>query len=251
MPPPALLLQLLPVAAAFSSAPPHLGRPPFCPPTIVARDRPFQAPPPCTRLAALAQPRGGSVALGIFQGPPKPTPVERLQASLAAMGWLSWWGQAILSTVSGVLLLFANSVTTKPSAVTLIGRALAVGGLGCAIASALWVLGYSRLGRRLTSKSMSASEAAAAVSNSIRVGTVLNIAGMTLSILGAEAIVGTLAAKALTTSTTAAVGVVSSPVQALDVLIVQANTNTIACHFVGLLAGMRMRAASEACAAAA
>ena len=43
------------------------------------------------------------------------TPVQRLRAQLVAVGWFSWWAQVILSTVSGVLLLFANSVTDKIS----------------------------------------------------------------------------------------------------------------------------------------
>lgn len=38
-------------------------------------------------------------------------PVPALRSSLFAIGWLSWWTQAILSTVSSVLFLFANSVS--------------------------------------------------------------------------------------------------------------------------------------------
>lgn len=38
-------------------------------------------------------------------------PVLALRSSLFALGWLSWWTQAILSTVSTVTFLFANSVS--------------------------------------------------------------------------------------------------------------------------------------------
>jgi hypothetical protein len=48
-------------------------------------------------------------------------------------------------------------------------------------------------------------------------------------------------------SQSAALGVAASPVQALDMLIVQANTNIIFSHFVSLAACMRMRAAAKAC----
>ena len=61
----------------------------------------------------------------------------------------SWWAQAILSTISGVLLLFANSVTASISTFALVGRALALGGLGCAIASTLWTWGYARLAAKI------------------------------------------------------------------------------------------------------
>ena len=75
---------------------------------------------------------------------------------------------------------------------------------------------------------------------------------LSLCLLGGEAIVGTLAAKALTQSSalSAAGAVGASPVQALDVLVVQANTNTIACHFVSLVCNMRLRGNAQACAAA-
>ena len=58
------------------------------------------------------------------------------------------------------------------------------------------------------------------------------------------------AAKALTMSQSAALGVAASPVQALDMLIVQANTNIILSHFVGLLGGMRVKGAASKCQAA-
>ena len=69
--------------------------------------------------------------------------------------------------------------------------------------------------------------------------------GMGASLLGTYTIVGTLAAKALTQSATV-VGI-AAPVQALDLLIVQANTNTLAAHFVGLCASLRLLRAASAC----
>lgn len=51
-------------------------------------------------------------------------------------------------------------------------------------------------------------------------------------------------------SQSAALGVAASPVQALDMLIVQANTNIILSHFVGLLGGMRVKGAASKCQAA-
>ena len=47
--------------------------------------------------------------LGLF-GSDEP-PVAAMRSTLFGIGWFSWWSQAILSTVSLVLFLFANSVT--------------------------------------------------------------------------------------------------------------------------------------------
>ena len=58
--------------------------------------------------------------------------LTRLKARLWSVGWLSWWVQIILSTISGVLLLFANSVSQPLNAATITGRLLALGGLTAA-----------------------------------------------------------------------------------------------------------------------
>jgi hypothetical protein len=63
----------------------------------------------------------------------------------------------------------------------------------------------------------------------------VNLLGMLVTLLGAEAIIGLLAAKVLTSQ-----GVITSPsmapqlLQPLDILIVQANTNTLLSHFFSI-----------------
>ena len=149
-----------------------------------------------------------------------------------------------------MLLLFANSVSQQMSPTVLAGRVLALAGLGAAFASTFWCWGYTRLSVRLGRRDASAADAAAKALGALRIGLAINLAGMGVSILGAEAIIGTLAAKSLTTGAGA---IVAAPpggmVQALDMLIVQANTNTVAAHFVGLCVSLRIRGAAEAAAA--
>lgn len=232
-------------------------------------------------------------------------PVLALRSSLFALGWLSWWTQAILSTVSTVTFLFANSVSgcdsrqysnhlffclahTRPlllvllllphltrfcscacatrcdfsrhmcapvrsnlTPLTFAGRALAITGLACALASTLWTLSYARLGRRLGRKPETlASEASDSAMGIAKFGVTLNLVGMAMCILSAFAITGTLAAKSLTMSQAATLGVAASPVQAIDILVVQANTNTLAAHFASLCSCLRLRRRAEVCAAA-
>jgi len=62
-----------------------------------------------------------------------------------------------------------------------------------------------------------------------------------ICLVGAEAIVGTLAAnKALTTSQSAVLGMAASPVQALDMLTRPTPTSSCRTHFVGLAGCMRL-----------
>jgi hypothetical protein len=182
----------------------------------------------------------------LFGGKGAETPVQRLRAQLVAVGWFSWWAQVILSTISAVLLLFANSVTDRISIFALVGRGFALGGLGCAIASTLWSLGYARLAARINKQGMPPEEAASAARGLVRFGMTINLLGTGLCLIGAETIVGTLAAKALTQSQSAVLGIAASPVQALDILIVQANTNTLGAHFLSLLGCLKLRGECEA-----
>ncbi len=64
--------------------------------------------------------------------------------------------------------------------------------------------------------------------------------GMFVTLLGAEQIVGSLAAKVLTMQgvspfgNAASMAVATQTLQPLDILVVQANTNTLLSHFVSL-----------------
>lgn len=80
------------------------------------------------------------------------------------------------------------------------------------------------------------------IRRAIVIGTTLNLLGMLVTLIGAQQIIGTLAAKILTmqgispfqASFASGVGTTQS-VQPLDVLIVQANTNTLLSHFLSLV----------------
>ena len=172
--------------------------------------------------------------------------VARLRTRLWSVSLFSWWTQTILSVVSGVLLLFANSVMQRPSSALVGGLLLALAGLGTAFCSIFWTWGYTRISVRLGRQPVTPSEAARRARGSLRNGMLLNLVGMGFSLMGTYAIVGTLAAKALTQSATVVIGT-AAPVQALDLLIVQANTNTLAAHFVGLCASLRLLRAASAC----
>jgi len=69
------------------------------------------------------------------------------------------------------------------------------------------------------------------------VGCTINLVGMLATLLGAEQIVGALAIKVLTQSGIQVTGYGQVPpqLQPLDILIVQANTNTLLSHFCSLV----------------
>ena len=204
--------------------------------------------------------------------------VASLRARLGGWATVSLWTQGGLALVGAVLLVFANSAAGKLSVAhcplhlrqcawhvrrrahhrprvwqvpVLVGRALSLASLGAAAASWLWTWRYVRLSRSLARAPLSPSDAGAKALGALGAGVFVNIAGLGLGMLGAEAIVGTLAAKALTQGTALIVGAAAAPIQPLDILVVQANTNALAAHFISLCVGMRLQSAARNCATAA
>ena len=172
--------------------------------------------------------------------------LSKAALDLRRTSWLSWWAQVILTTVSSVTLLFAKSVIdARPTTQrTLLPGAFVFAGMGIGLSflSILWTWGGgTRLPKTQDTKNPlndSRIHVANSLRKKIRVGTYLNLLGMLVTLLGAEQIIGLLAARVLTTASTSTMGVVSSSaqlLQPLDILIVQANTNTLLSHFVSLV----------------
>ena len=169
--------------------------------------------------------------------------ILRTAQGLRKSSWLSWWTQVILTVVSSVTLLFAKSVIKNSSDQLKFGSTggfvLAGSGIILSSTSIIWTFGFRRLGRRLVRRNLSRISSANIIRRAVKVGLFINLAGMFITILGAEQIVGTLAAKVLTMQsafgqTAGSVSSYGPSLQPLDILIVQANTNTLFSHFVSL-----------------
>jgi hypothetical protein len=158
-----------------------------------------------------------------------------LGVALRNIGWISFWAQLILSTVSGVVLLFSTGVTSggsfapNPTDVcTIVG---VLSGLVATMLSWTWV----RAGRALQEgKKVKLQQCMGTVLASTR----LNLIGLGATVVGLQAAVGALVAKTLSS---AAGGLAyynpraAPPPVAFDVFTVQSCTNTIMAHFVGLV----------------
>jgi hypothetical protein len=199
-------------------------------------------------------PTTSSLYLGLVDGDPaqeefggaKNDPlVKDASKLLFRLSWLSWWAQLILTVISSVTLLFARNVITgvssgmgaATSGVAILPNFLIAGSsIVLSYISIFWTWATRRLARRLVRKRTTKIQAANMLRKDIRVGVTLNLLGMALTILGAEQIIGALAIKVLTTSRTVALGESSNLLQPLDILVVQANTNTLFSHFCSITA---------------
>ncbi|XP_071685932.1 protein TIC 21, chloroplastic-like [Rutidosis leptorrhynchoides] len=160
------------------------------------------------------------------------------------LGSLGFWGQLVSTIVAAVILSFSVVITGKvTSPATFYATA---GGIVAAFISVFMSFGYIRLSDRLR-KTVNNPEKApprSDVINSLKTGIVVNILGMGAAILGMQATVGLLVAKALTTSSSNSyyrgIAAGNSPILALDVFLVQASANTILSHFLGLVFSLEL-----------
>ncbi|WNZ24465.1 DUF3611 family protein [Leptolyngbya sp. NK1-12] len=186
-----------------------------------------------------------------------PPVVQQVATAFRLVGWISFWTQIVLGVVSGVILIFAAGSfgaaasqtttigpggipTTVPTGAVDPGRGagllLAVLGLLALFGGAYWAFRYTRLSRKLRAARPEERLKRGDAIRALRLGLLINLAGMLLTILGAQAIVGSLVAKSFAQGVGIFTGNFQRFINPLDIFLVQANTNTIMGHFVGLLA---------------
>ncbi|OVA15911.1 Protein of unknown function DUF3611 [Macleaya cordata] len=169
--------------------------------------------------------------------------LENTSRYFKRLGSLGFWGQLVCTIVAAVILSFSVVVTGKISSpATFYATA---GGIVAAFISVFWSFGYLRLSDRLrkTANDPAKAPPRAEVVKSLKNGIVVNLLGMGAAILGMQATVGLLVAKALTASANPyyqGISPGSSPVLALDVFLVQASANTILSHFLGLVFSLEL-----------
>jgi len=174
--------------------------------------------------------------------------ILRTSKAIRASSWLSWWSQLILTVISTVTFAFARNVMsaqagTNPVEFSKVAAKFFLPGVGifASSISLVWTWGERRLSSRLIRRNVTSQvETANLLRRVIKVGVTLNLIGLLSSVLGAQYIIGTLAAKSLTNFVGFGGGlsggvVPSQTLQPLDVLVVQANTNILTSHFVSLV----------------
>lgn len=174
-----------------------------------------------------------------------PAAVQRVAFALRTVGWVSFWVQLVLAVVAAIILLFAIPFAIPST--TAAGNSTSAGtggGVFFAICGLL-VLGYSvfrafrftRLSRQLRSTGNAVRPKKADTIKQVQFTLVSNLVGMLLTLVGAEAISGTLLAKSLAQPQAlfgAAVDV-GKFIQPLDIFVVLANTHATVAHFVGIV----------------
>lgn len=168
--------------------------------------------------------------------------ILRVLLAFRTAGWFGFWSQLVLAIISSLILLFAlisySTATGPNNPGTGPGIIFALLGLLALYFSIYWSYSYTLTAKKLRASSTSTKDrpSKADTIKQLKIGTVVSLVGMFLTLLGAGAIVGVLVAKSLSQPQTAIItaDMSSRTVQPLDIFVVQANTNTILAHFLGI-----------------
>jgi len=167
-----------------------------------------------------------------------PNSIESLSLLYRRCSWISWWVQITLSVISGVILTFANTVRDKgTTSLWASGFVFSASGVFIALLNSLWTWNITRTARRIAQRKINADAILPTLKRISKYSVLISIFGMFFTLLGAEQIVGTLASKVLSNPNFAPIISPSTAqgVQALDIFLVQANTNALVAHFASLV----------------
>jgi hypothetical protein len=159
-------------------------------------------------------------------------------------GWASFWVQLVLTVISSIILLFAGALSrsggaNQNSPTTGVGVFVTILGILVLLFNLYWALfKYIPTGRKLEGSPLNRPKRPETI-QVLRTGLWVSLVGMLLSLLGAQATVGLLAAKAFNQGIGGFVNTDPSKfIQPLDILVVQASVNVILAQFFGITAAL-------------
>lgn len=163
-----------------------------------------------------------------------PPAIRRIANNFRLIGWGSLWVQVVIGVISS-LMFIVNAL--EPDTGTSPGADIfpAVGILAVFV-SAFWGFRYVRLSRKLRTSNPDIRPKPKDAIRAVRIGILISLSGMLITIIGAESIVALLWLRALRQVATFG-GIqqdTSAFINAADVAVVFAAINTIFAHFVGL-----------------
>lgn len=173
--------------------------------------------------------------------PSVPQAVLRASTNLTTVGNLGFWIQIVVGAFAVVTFLFASMGLTVGQ-----DRTSGIeGGIFSAFVSLIFLgvaiyfsVRYRRLGRELQNVDAPSHPRRADILKIVRWGLIVNLIGMGFAIIGAASVSGIVLIKSLSIPQGTLAANPKQFVQSIDLLAIQANTNTIIAHFTGLLSSL-------------
>lgn len=172
---------------------------------------------------------------------PPPLHIQQIAADLRNAGRISFWIQLVLGVISTVLLSLGTLILLSKSQRTQgieVGILAAIAGVVFLALAIFFTRRYVQFSKDILSSDPRVRPKKKDTLQLIKTGLAFNLIGMLLTIIGAEALVGILLQKSLTIPQATITADPNKFINSTDVLIVQANTNSIAAHFAGLICSL-------------
>jgi hypothetical protein len=167
---------------------------------------------------------------------PIPAELQRIAANIRWTGWIGFWGQlcvAIISVFALAVSIAQGSIAQGSKTNNGMGIFFAIGGLLALAASIYFFFRYTRMARLFYNPPAQRPKKTDTL-RLIGIGRTISIVGTLLSIIGTQAVVGTVLLKALSQTGNIAGGQGGCAVAAADVFAIEANTAILTANFFGL-----------------
>jgi hypothetical protein len=164
-----------------------------------------------------------------------PPAIRRISSNFRLLGWIGVWVQTIIGVISSLLLII--DVLEQNTGVSNAGSGLfAALGIAAIFINAFWGFRYVLLGRKLRAGDPDVRPKPRDAARAVRIGILISMVGMLLTILGGSAVIGVLWLRSLRQlSTTGNVlQDTSAFINAADIAVVFSVINTMVAHYVGL-----------------
>ncbi len=181
---------------------------------------------------------------------------ERVAMILRLVGWIAVWLQIALAAASALMLVLAISgrnfnqaVTPAPETGVVNSTGGTTPGIGigvfwafCGILALLFgaylAFRQTRFARRLRNPNQIIHPKKTEVLRVLRLGIIVGLVGMLLTILGCGATLGVLLSKSISQPQGVAIYNPARIIRSLDIFVAMANMNGIAANFVGTVASL-------------
>lgn len=164
--------------------------------------------------------------------------------NLRLTGWSCFWLQIVGIFISGISLLFVitgRQISAQTNPAMGWGIFFAVGGILCAIANIILAFSYTRVGQRLRKADPTQPPPKSDLTRLVNLGLIMSLGGMFLTLIGSGLTTAVLVAKTISQPPGTTLTDASEAVRALDVLIMVANLNGIAAHFIGTVTSIWLK----------
>jgi len=168
---------------------------------------------------------------------PLPAAVQMAAYALKRWGVLSFWSNIILTLFSAAALLLGllgQSSGAARSVGTGVGSFWAISGLISLLVSIFFSWRYWNIGKALQYAKASDRPKRADTQKTIRLGLVVSMIGMLLSLLGTQSVVGSVLVKAVRQTGANVISQQSCIVIPADLFSIAANTTALTAHFIGI-----------------